>query len=278
MAGDEPRQIGRHRPGRRRDRHVVVVEDDDEPRAHRPGVVHRLIGHAGRHGAVADDGHDIVDLVRKIARHRHAEGGGDRGRRMAGAEGVVFAFRAFGEARKAAALAQRANAGAPPGQDLVGVGLMADVPDDAVGRGVEYVVERHGQLDDAEPGSEMTAGHRNRADRLGAKFFGEPRELALAQPAQVGGRGDLIQQRRRRLRHVFPRIAGALFPAPPRRFSRTPIHTPAAIALQSALGREARLGPAAAAQRCRDHRRVPRRARRYGPRSGCRFSSSRSRA
>ncbi len=31
-AGDEPRQIGRHRAGRRRDRHVVVVENDDQPR------------------------------------------------------------------------------------------------------------------------------------------------------------------------------------------------------------------------------------------------------
>ena len=32
---------------RRRDRHVVVVEDDDQPVARRRGIVHRLIGHAG---------------------------------------------------------------------------------------------------------------------------------------------------------------------------------------------------------------------------------------
>ena len=52
---DEPREIGRQRADRRRDRHVVVVEDDDQARIHRAGVVHRLIGHAGRHRAVADD-------------------------------------------------------------------------------------------------------------------------------------------------------------------------------------------------------------------------------
>ena len=34
-AGGEAREIGRQRADRRRDRHVVVVEDDDEPRLHR---------------------------------------------------------------------------------------------------------------------------------------------------------------------------------------------------------------------------------------------------
>jgi hypothetical protein len=40
-------EIGRQPADRRRDRHVVVVEDDDQPIAERPGIVHRLIGHAG---------------------------------------------------------------------------------------------------------------------------------------------------------------------------------------------------------------------------------------
>ena len=59
-AGDAARQIGRQRADRRRDRHVVVVEDDDQPRVHRAGVVHRLVGHAGRHRAVADHRDDVV--------------------------------------------------------------------------------------------------------------------------------------------------------------------------------------------------------------------------
>ena len=48
---------------------------------------------------------------------------------MAGAERVVFALGALGEAGEAAALAQRADAVAAAGQDLVRIGLMADVPD-----------------------------------------------------------------------------------------------------------------------------------------------------
>ena len=72
-------------------------------------------------------------LAGQVARHRHAEAGGDRGRAMRGAERVVLALAAPGEARQAAALAEGADAVAPAGQDLVRIGLVADIPD-AAGR------------------------------------------------------------------------------------------------------------------------------------------------
>ena len=53
---------------------------------------------------------------------------------MRRAERVVFALRAPGEAGQPAALAQRADAVAPAGEDLVRIGLVADVPDQPVAR------------------------------------------------------------------------------------------------------------------------------------------------
>ena len=97
---------------------------------------------------------------------------------MGGAEGVVLALGAPGEAGQAAALAQRADAVAPAGQDLVRVGLVADVPDQPVARRVEDVVQRDRQLDDAEPGAEMAAGDRDGVDRLGAQLVGDLRAAA----------------------------------------------------------------------------------------------------
>ena len=94
---------------------------------------------------------------------------------MRGAEAVVFALGALGETRKPAALPQRADAVAAAGQDLVRIGLMADVPDRAVARRVEDVVQRDGQFHDAEAGAEMAAGHRDGADRLGAQLVGNLR-------------------------------------------------------------------------------------------------------
>ena len=77
---------------------------------------------------------------------------------------------AFREAREPAAHAQRANAIAAAGQDLVRIGLVADVPDQPVVRRLENVVERDGQFDDAETRAQMAAGDGNRVDRFGAQF------------------------------------------------------------------------------------------------------------
>jgi hypothetical protein len=93
------------------------------------------------------------------------------------AERVVFALAPAREAREAAALAQRADALAPAGQDLVRIGLVADVPDQPVARRVEEIVERDRQLDDAEPRPEMAAGDGDRVDRLGPELVGELLEL-----------------------------------------------------------------------------------------------------
>ena len=115
---------------------------------------------------------------------------------MRGAERVVFAFGALGEAGQAVAHPQRADAVAAAGEDLVGIGLMADVPDQAVPRRVEHVVQGDRELDDAEPGAEMAAGDRDRIDRLGAQLVRDLPKLALFEPAQVIGGVDLIQEGR----------------------------------------------------------------------------------
>ena len=106
---------------------------------------------------------------------------------MARAERVVFAFGALAEARQAARLAQRADAVAPAGQDLVRVGLMADVPDQPVARRIEDMVQRDGQLDHAKPGAEMAAGDRNRGDQLLAELFGQLGQLLVLKRAEILG-------------------------------------------------------------------------------------------
>ena len=73
---------------------------------------------------------------------------------------------------------------------------MADVPDDAVVRRVEQIMQRNGELDHAEAGAEMTAGDRHGVDRLLTQFVGDLAKLALVETAKVVGRNDLIEQRR----------------------------------------------------------------------------------
>lgn len=148
--GGESRQIGAHRAGRRCDRHVVVVENDDEARIERAGIVERFEGHPGRHRAIADHRDHIAALAVEFGGDSHAETGRDRGGGMCCAEGVVFAFRPPGEAREPVFLAQGADAITPAGQDLVRIALVSDIEDQTVMRRVEDLVDCDRQFDDAE--------------------------------------------------------------------------------------------------------------------------------
>ena len=82
------------------------------------------------------------------------------------------------------------------GEDLVRVGLVADVPDELVARGLEDAVEGDRQLHRAEVGPEvgaLVAG--DHVDDALAHLGGERLELVLRQRAQFGGRADLIEKR-----------------------------------------------------------------------------------
>ena len=117
--------------------------------------------------------------------------------------GIVFALGALGEAGQSAALAQRADAVAAAGQDLVRIGLMADVPDQPVARGVEHVVQGDGQFHDAEAGTQVAARHRYRVDGFPAQLIHDLAQIGLRHAPQILGRLDGVEQGRSgRFAHV----------------------------------------------------------------------------
>ena len=83
---------------------------------------------------------------------------------------------------------------APARQDLVRVGLVADVPQDLVARGVQQRVQRDRQLARAEVGAEVTADLADRVDDVLAHLLRQLRELLLGEPVQVLGTVDLLEQ------------------------------------------------------------------------------------
>ena len=187
-------KIGRHRADWRRYRHIVVIEDDDHALSHCAGVVHRLVGHARGHGAVADHADNVKILSRKIAGHCHTKASGNRGRRVSRAEGVVLTFSSARKTGKTAALAERADPVATARENLVRVGLMAHVPDDFVVGRVEEVVQRDREFDNAESGAEVSARHRHCIDRLATQFVRHLAQHLGLQLPQVVRQADHVEQ------------------------------------------------------------------------------------
>ncbi len=187
--GRQLQQAALQRPRRLVDRHVVVVEDHQQVGAARgSGVVEPLEGEASRHRTVADDGHHLAPLAPQLGGLRHAERRRDRD------QGVVGAF---GHARKAADAAQPALAAerlAAPRDDLVGVGLVADVPYDAVVGRVVDVVQRCGQLHGSEARGQMARVDRAFVDDVAAQFVAVTAQLLRPELFELLRRIDPFEQ------------------------------------------------------------------------------------
>ena len=112
---------------------------------------------------------------------------------MRGAEGVELALGAARKARHAAVLAQRRHVLAPAREDLVRIGLVADVPDEAVVGRVEHVVQRDRQLDGAQVRGQVPAGARDRLEHVCAQLVGQRAELRARSSARRSA-GDWIDR------------------------------------------------------------------------------------
>ena len=109
---------------------------------------------------------------------------------MAGAHDVVLGLEDRAERGQALVLADRRQPLAAPGEDLVRVGLVADVPEDLVAGRVEHAVQGDGELAGAEVGAEVAADLADRVDDVAAHLLRDLLQLALVEPVQVGGAVD----------------------------------------------------------------------------------------
>ena len=188
-------EVARQRADVGRDRHPVVVEDHDDRRAQAAGLVDGLEGDAARHRAVADDGDDLAGVGLAAQAHGllEADGVADRGRGVARAHDVVLGLRDRAEGREALVLADGGQLVAAAGEDLVRVGLMADVPHDLVLRRVHQRVQRDRQLAGAEVGAEVPADLADRVDDVLAHLLGDLHELVVGEVVEVLGAVDAVE-------------------------------------------------------------------------------------
>ena len=107
---------------------------------------------------------------------------------------VVLALVTARETAQAAELAQRAHAVAAAGEDLVRIGLVADVPDDAVFRRVVDVMQRYRQLDGTEVGAEVSSGLGDAVQQECPQLVGQGLQLLARQMAQVFRGVDAVEQ------------------------------------------------------------------------------------
>ena len=127
-------------------------------------MVERFEGHAAAHCAIADHGYGTACFTLQSRCAGHTQRGADRGAGVPRTKGVVNTLGAVREGRQAILLLDRSQTRTATGDDLVRIGLMAHVPDDAIVRRVEHVMQRDGQFDRAQAGSKVSALCADRVD------------------------------------------------------------------------------------------------------------------
>ena len=77
---------------------------------------------------------------------------------MACLKGIILALLEFRKTAQALMLSECMKTILPSGDELMGIGLVTDIPDQFVTRGIEDIVEGDGQFNDPQARGQMAAG------------------------------------------------------------------------------------------------------------------------
>ncbi len=167
------------------DAHLVVVEQDEHARLAVTDVIERFEREPAHEGRVAHHHGDALVTAASIPGQRQPFGDGDAGAGVPAIHDVVLALAPAREATDATQLTECPEAFEPAGEQLVGVGLVAGVPDDAVSRAGHDAVECHGQLDHTQRAAQVTTGGGDGVDDLATDLGAQGSRLSVADVAEI---------------------------------------------------------------------------------------------
>ena len=170
---------------------AIVVENDEDVGIGGSCIVESLKGKSTRHCAVANDSHHVALLPTDGCSLGKTIGCRNRHRRVTRTKRV--ALLPAREAGNASRGALRGKLLAPAGDDLVGIGLVAHIPDDVVGGEVEDVVESHGELHGTEARGEVAGVDGTALHDIAPEFGTVVGQLLHRQLLEVGGRIHPLQ-------------------------------------------------------------------------------------
>ncbi len=113
---------------------------------------------------------------------------------MARAKGIIFAFLALGKTSQTAALPYGAHTVTASGQYLMGIALMAHVPDQFITGHIEHMMQGHGQFNHPKPSAQMAARLGYRINHLCPNLISELLKLFRLKPTHIIRTTNLIKQ------------------------------------------------------------------------------------
>ena len=113
-------------------RYLVVVQDDQQVGLQAAGMVEPFKGHASAHGSITNHGNNAFLTALFLGSDRHAQCGRYGRGRVPRTKCIVGAFFPFRKTADAALFTVVAEGFPPTGENLVGISLVAYIPDEFV--------------------------------------------------------------------------------------------------------------------------------------------------
>ena len=178
------------------DGHVIVVEHDYQVVGVGRGIIDALKGQSAADARVTDDGnHLAVLVVLEFGGNGHAECCRDGVGSMASGKGIVRALIGIGKSAQAVKFAVIIELVPPAGKNLVGIGLVANIPHETVVGSVEHVVQSHNDFHGTHTGGKMPGVAREFMNHILSQLVTHLRQFVEGQMAQVGWTVYLGEQR-----------------------------------------------------------------------------------
>ena len=175
------------------DRHIVVVENDQQICLACTRIIQTLECQTARHRSVANHRNHVVLLALEAHSLGHTQRCRDRHRRVTAHESVETALAAARETAQTSQLTIGGEGVAALGDDLMGVGLVSNVPNQLIIRRIENVVDCRCQLHRTQTRTEMTGIYGALLDDVASQFVAIACEFVCVERAQIGRRVDLVE-------------------------------------------------------------------------------------
>jgi hypothetical protein len=156
-AGDDLVEVAGNRADVLVDGPLVIVQDHNQPLGVVGDIVQRLVRNPAGEGRVSSHRDYVLLAARLVAGDGHAQ---RRRECRAGVPRAVAIVRTFGAQHESVQAARRAYGVEPvlaPGQQLMHIGLVTHVEQEAVARGVKNVVQCDGEFHHSQVRTKMPA-------------------------------------------------------------------------------------------------------------------------
>ena len=157
-------------------------------------LVESLESDAAGGGSIADHGDHMILLSLDGFCRADPEARGNRGAAVPCVEGVVGAFAPFREPADSPVGAKRVKTIPPSGQQLVGVRLVAHIPDDLVSGRIENIMKGDRQFHHTQVRGQVPPGSRHGFNDLAAHLGGQSAHIVERQLFEVRRAVDLAQK------------------------------------------------------------------------------------